>query len=85
MHRLPRISKISATDLRNLYDLELTRMVSIQTAPQIRMIQNSDSVMAEKIQSTLVNTIPLWKNQMIIALAFITRLRLPKHSARFRI
>ena len=43
-------------------------MVSIQTAPQIRMLQNSDSVMAEKIQSTLVNTIPLWKNQMIIAL-----------------
>ena len=53
---------------KKLYDLELTRMVSIQTAPQIRMIQNSDSVMAEKIQSTIVNTIPLWKNQMIIAL-----------------
>ena len=53
---------------KKLYDLELTRMVSIQTAPQIRMIQNSDSVMAEKIQSTLVNTIPLWKNQMIITL-----------------
>ena len=53
---------------KKLYDLELTRMVSIQTAPRIRMIQNSDSVMAEKIQSTLVNTIPLWKNQMIIAL-----------------
>lgn len=53
---------------KKLYDLELTRMVSIQTAPQIRMIQNSNSVMAEKIQSTLVNTIPLWKNQMIIAL-----------------
>ena len=53
---------------KKLYDLELTRMVSIQTAPQIRMLQNSDSVMAEKIQSTLVNTIPLWKNQMIIAL-----------------
>lgn len=43
-------------------------MVSIQTAPQIRMIQNNDSVMAEKIQSTIVNTIPLWKNQMVIAL-----------------
>lgn len=53
---------------KKLYDLELTRMVSIQTAPQIRMIQNNDSVMAEKIQSTLVNTIPLWKNQMVIAL-----------------
>ncbi|MCI5649367.1 MAG: toxic anion resistance protein [Fusicatenibacter sp.] len=53
---------------KKLYDLELTRMVSIQTAPQIRMIQNSDSVMAEKIQSTIVNTIPLWKNQMVIAL-----------------
>ena len=53
---------------KKLHDLELTRMISLQTAPQIRMIQNSDSVMAEKIQSTLVNTIPLWKNQMIIAL-----------------
>lgn len=53
---------------KKLYDLELTRMVSIQTAPQIRMIQNSDSVMAEKIQSTLVNTIPLWKNQMVLTL-----------------
>ena len=53
---------------KKLYDLELTRMVSIQTAPQIRMIQNNDSVMAEKIQSTIVNTIPLWKNQMVIAL-----------------
>ena len=53
---------------KKLYDLELTRMVSIQTAPQIRMLQNSDSVMAEKIQSTLVNTIPLWKNQMVLTL-----------------
>lgn len=53
---------------KKLFDLELTRAVSLQTAPQIRMIQNSDTVMAEKIQSTLVNTIPLWKNQMVIAL-----------------
>ncbi len=53
---------------KKLYDLELTRNISIQMAPQIRMIQNNDSLMAEKIQSTIVNTIPLWKSQMVIAL-----------------
>lgn len=53
---------------KKIYDLELTRTISLQTAPQIRLVQSSDSVMAEKIQSTLVNTIPLWKNQMVIAL-----------------
>ncbi len=53
---------------KKLYDLELTRTVSMQMAPQIRMIQSSDSLMVEKIQSTLVNTIPLWKNQMVLAL-----------------
>ncbi|MCD8003183.1 MAG: toxic anion resistance protein [Clostridia bacterium] len=53
---------------KKLYDLELTRMISIQMAPQIRLIQNSDTMMVEKIQSTLVNTIPLWKSQMVIAL-----------------
>ena len=53
---------------KKLYDLDLTRMVAMQTGPQIRMIQSSDSVMAEKIQSTIVNTIPLWKNQMVIAI-----------------
>lgn len=53
---------------KKIHDLELTRMISLQMAPQIRMVQSSDIVMAEKIQSTLVNTIPLWKNQMIIAL-----------------
>lgn len=53
---------------KKLYDLELTRTISIQTAPQIRMIQNNDTVMVEKIQTTLVNTIPLWKNQMVLAL-----------------
>ena len=66
----------AAKDLANLcdrfekkiYDLELTRTVSVQTAPQIRMVQQSDTVMAEKIQSTIVNTIPLWKNQMVIAI-----------------
>ena len=47
---------------KKIYDLELTRTISIQTAPQIRMIQNNDTVMVEKIQTTLVNTIPLWKN-----------------------
>ena len=53
---------------KKIHDLELTRMVSLQMAPQIRMVQSSDVEMSEKIQSTLVNTIPLWKSQMIIAL-----------------
>ena len=53
---------------KKLHDLELTRTVSIQMAPQIRLIQNNDTLMTEKIQSTLVNTIPLWKSQMLIAL-----------------
>ena len=53
---------------KKLYDLQLTRTVAMQTGPQIRMIQSSDQMMAEKIQSTIVNTIPLWKNQMVIAI-----------------
>ena len=53
---------------KKIHDLELTRMVSLQMAPQIRMVQSSDVTMSEKIQSTLVNTIPLWKSQMVIAL-----------------
>lgn len=53
---------------KKLYDLELSRTVSLQTAPQLRLIQNNNTMMVEKIQSTLVNTIPLWKNQMVIAL-----------------
>lgn len=53
---------------KKLHDLELTRMVSVQTAPQIRLVQSSDTMMVEKIQSTLVNTIPLWKSQMVLAL-----------------
>ena len=53
---------------KKIHDLELTRAISIQTAPQIRMIQNNDTVMVEKIQTTLVNTIPLWKNQMVLSL-----------------
>ena len=65
----------AASDLSNLcdrfekklHDLDLTRMVSLQMAPQIRLVQNNDTVMSEKIQSTLVNTIPLWKTQMVIA------------------
>ncbi len=60
---------------KKIHDLELTRTVSIQTAPQIRMVQNSDTMMAEKIQSTIVNTIPLWKSQMVIAIGV-------EHSAR---
>ena len=53
---------------KNLYDLELTRNISLQMGPQIRLIQNNNTVMAEKIQSSIVNTIPLWKNQMVLAL-----------------
>lgn len=53
---------------KKIHDLELTRMISIQMAPQIRLIQNNDTLMAEKIQSTIVNTIPLWKSQMVLAL-----------------
>ena len=53
---------------KKLYDLELTRNISVQMAPQIRLIQNGDTLMVEKIQSTIINTIPLWKNQMVLAL-----------------
>ena len=53
---------------KKLHDLELTRMISLQTAPQIRLVQNNNTVMAEKIQTTIVNTIPLWKSQMVLAL-----------------
>lgn len=53
---------------KKVHDLELTRMISIQMAPQIRMVQNNDTMMSDKIQSTLVNTIPLWKSQMVLAL-----------------
>jgi uncharacterized protein YaaN involved in tellurite resistance len=54
---------------KKLHDLELTRMISIQMAPQIRLIQNNDSLMAEKIQTSITNTIPLWKSQMVLALS----------------
>ena len=53
---------------KKIYDLELTRTISLQTGPQIRLIQNNDVLMSEKIQSMLVNTVPLWKSQMVIAL-----------------
>jgi len=53
---------------KKIHDLELTRMISIQMAPQIRLVQSNDTLMAEKIQSTIVNTIPLWKSQMVLAL-----------------
>ena len=53
---------------KKIHDLELTRVVAMQMAPQIRLIQNNDILMSEKIQSMLVNTIPLWKSQMVLAL-----------------
>ena len=53
---------------KRIYDLKTTRIISIQMAPQIRLIQNNDSELVEKIQSSLINTIPLWKNQIVIAL-----------------
>lgn len=63
---------------KKIYDLELTRQVALQTAPQIRMIQNNDTIMVEKIQSTIVNTIPLWKNQMVLALGLNDSLQAAK-------
>ncbi len=54
---------------KRLHDLELTRVISLQMAPQIRLIQNNDTLMAEKIQTSIVNTIPLWKSQMVMALS----------------
>ncbi len=54
---------------KKIHDLELTRTISVQMAPQIRMVQNNDSLMAEKIRSSIVNTIPLWKNQMVMAMS----------------
>ena len=56
---------------KKLHDLELTRTISMQTAPQIRLIQNNDTSMVEKIQTTIVNTIPLWKSQMVLALGIV--------------
>lgn len=53
---------------KKIYDLELTRNISLQMAPQIRLIQNNDTMMAEKIQTSIVNTIPLWKSQMVLSL-----------------
>jgi len=53
---------------KKLHDLELTKTIAMQTAPQIRLVQNNNTMMVEKIQSTLVNTIPLWKSQMVLAL-----------------
>lgn len=53
---------------KKIYDLELTRTISIQTAPQIRLVQNNNTLMVEKIQSTITNTVPLWKSQMVLAL-----------------
>ena len=54
---------------KKIHDLELTRTIAVQMAPQIRMVQNNDSLMAEKIRTSIVNTIPLWKNQMVLALS----------------
>src|SRR4030067_734884 len=54
---------------RRLHDLKLTRMIAIQTAPQVRLIQSNDQNLVEKIQSSILNTVPLWKNQIIIAIS----------------
>ena len=62
---------------KKIHDLELTKMISLQMAPQIRLIQNNDSLMSEKIQSTIVNTIPLWKSQIVLAPVSYTHLTLP--------
>lgn len=62
------LSNLCSRFEKKLHDLELTRMIAIQMAPQIRLVQNNDTLMCDKIQSTLVNTIPLWKSQMVLAL-----------------
>ena len=59
---------------KKLHDLELTRMISVQMGPQTRLLQNNDTLMVEKIQSSLVNTIPLWKSQMVLALSAVTEM-----------
>ena len=56
---------------KKIHDLKLTRMIAIQTAPQIRLIQNNDQTLVEKIQSSIMNTIPLWKNQIVIAITML--------------
>lgn len=56
---------------KKIHDLKLSRMVSLQTAPQIRLIQNNNQVLVEKIQSSILNTIPLWKNQIVIAISLV--------------
>jgi len=56
---------------KKIHDLELTRLISIQMAPQIRLVQHNDTLMAEKVQSSIVNTIPLWKSQMVLALGVV--------------
>ena len=67
---------------KKIHDLELTRAVSLQMAPQIRLVQSNDTLMSEKIQSTIVNTIPLWKSQMVLAIG-VENLRRPrKHSGK---
>ena len=67
---------------KKIHDLELTRTISIQMSPQIRMIQNNDSLMAEKIRSSVVNTIPLWKSQMVLALSLYHSDQARRRSAR---
>ena len=62
---------------KKIHDLELTRAVSLQMAPQIRLVQSNDTLMSEKIQSTIVNTIPLWKSQMVLAIG-VENLRRPR-------
>ncbi len=64
---------------KKLYDLKTTRLISIQMAPQIRMLQNNDAELVEKIQSSITNTIPLWKNQMVLALGINNAQRALKH------
>ena len=64
---------------KKIYDLKTTRMISIQMAPQIRLLQNNDALLVEKIQSSIMNTIPLWKNQMVLALGINNASKALKH------
>ena len=70
---------------KRIYDLQLSRQIAIQTAPQIRMIQNVNQALAEKIQSSILTSIPLWKNQMAIALALMRQRNAVSHNVRLPI
>ena len=82
--RLADLQQAVARFERRLHDLKLTRMVAIQTAPQIRLIQGNDQNLVEKIQSSILTTIPLWKNQIVIAISLYRQQKAAGAAARGR-